>query len=255
MAESQAHGFQFEDMTINFIFTRQDVIDAILSWKDKNYTSIFDIPEYEHLVKFFGEGHEMLPFSKQEYIDSIKLDMPLPISIKASKKTNNEHKKVEFGDIQRTIENFSLTEVEQFSIVILEYSQNGGKKVVQNTIVTTINQDNFIHKKFCDFNQTDKPSLLNQGIHNIKKLPAGRIPTSTKKLHREILKSYIKDLEVLTSHVKIDSKKQRRVQCSIKRTDFIKSQNETDKKNNIIFNEFFVKKEIISGTRARNKKK
>jgi len=254
--ESQAHGFKFEDIILNTIFDNQTVIDAINLWKSKDYTAIFDIPEYKYLLKYQNEHNIDSSFTEEEYLASLKLDIKLPISIKSTKQSKSPRKKIEFGDIQRTIKNFSLYDVKEFSIIILEYKQIESTKRIMNTIVLNMDKDNNLIKDITKFAKSNSLNSLEAFTPKIKRLEHGYIDTKIKSIYRTELKNILSTQASLTGHVKIDSKKQRRVQCSIKKCSFFESQTEKDIYNSKLLNKWLCEDtvtEIHSSSRKLNR--
>ena len=65
---------------------------------------------------------------------------------------------------------------------------------------------------------------LAEYVNYIKNIPAGREAQQETKTERTVLKNCISDKNALmTIHPKVDSKKQRRVQCSVKINELIKA--------------------------------
>jgi len=238
--ESQSHGFKFENIILKTIFNNDNVRNAINAWKKKDYTAIFDIPEYSYLLKYHKK-HDWKPlcFTEKEYLEALKLKVKLPLSIKSTKQSKSKNKKIEFGDIQRTIKNFSLYDVKEFSIIILEYKQTGNKKVIKNTIVVNMDKNNSIIKGITDFAFSTTLNKLEQEVSDIKKIEKGLVQKETKKELRTKMKDILSTQSFLTGLIKIDSKSQRRVQCSIKKLDFVNSQSKIDKDNTIFMNNVF----------------
>ena len=240
--ESQSHGFKFEDIIIDFIFDSDTVKDSIKLWKKIDYTSIFDIPEYDYLSDFYKANMaNEIPFSKEEFKNSLKLDIDLPISIKSSKSSKSKNKKIEFGDIQRTIKNFSLYNVKRFSLIILGYKQEGIFKTIKDVVVVNLNKNNSVIKditKFAKRGDGQTISEIKQLVDSVKFLPRGTIEKEVKAKLRKDFKEYFQEQLQLTPLIKIDSKNQRRVQCSIKKIAFINSQNEQDRRNTKILLDF-----------------
>jgi len=253
--ESQAHGFKFEDIVLNNIFDNKIIIDAINFWKSKDYTAIFDIPEYKYLLKYQKE-HNIIPsFTEQEYLSSLKLDIKLPISIKSTKQSKSPRKKIEFGDIQRTIKNFSLYDVKEFSIIIIEYKQIEDKKRIMNTIVLNMDKNNYIIKDITKFAKSKGLKNIEAFTPIIKSLKPGFIDTKIKAAYRLRSKTILLTQESLTGHIKIDSKKQRRIQCSIKKSSFFESQTEKDIYNNELLNKWLCKDKVTEISSSSRKLK
>ena len=235
--ESQSHGFKFEDIILDTIFDNEKVKSAIKFWKSKDYTAIFDIPEYSYLLKYQIEHGIIMDFTEEEYTDSLKLKVKLPLSIKSTKQSKSPNKKIEFGDIQRTIKNFSLYDVKEFSIIIIEYKQIEDVKRIVNVIVTNMDKNNEIVIDITKFAKSTYLNELEEFVPNIKRLNKGKIEAPVKKEYRKVLKTILNTQESLTGLIKIDSKTQRRVQCSIKKSLFISSQNKEDMNNTSILKE------------------
>ena len=67
-------------------------------------------------------------------------------------------------------------------------------------------------------------NLLADYCTYIKNIPAGKEAQQKTKTEREVLKNCVGDKNALFKiHPKVDSKKQRRVQCSVKMSDLIKA--------------------------------
>ena len=61
-------------------------------------------------------------------------------------------------------------------------------------------------------------------VDYIKNIPAGREAQQETKTERTVLKNCVEDKKALFKiHTKVDSKKQRRVQCSVKIKELIKA--------------------------------
>jgi len=237
--ESQSHGFKFEDIILKTIFSNKTVRAAIKTWKTKDYTAIFDIPEYSYLLKYYKKHDMTLNFNEEEYLTSLKLDVKLPLSIKSTKQSKSKNKKIEFGDIQRTIKNFSLYDVKEFSIIVIEYKQVDKKKVIKNTIVVNMDKSNPIIKDITQFAKSVALPTLENSVSNVKQLEKGFIEPTIKKALRANMKALLSIQSSLTGLIKIDSKNQRRVQCSIKKLDFVASQTTTDRNNTLFLNNIF----------------
>lgn len=205
MAESQKHGFLFENIIINNIFTNPKNIEIINEFKINKYTSRWDVPTFEELVHNLGD----VGMSEQEFNSGIIDGLTLPISIKSQPVNKKE---IEFGDIMRTIENFSLEITDEFNVILLEYSQNGDNKDIVNIDCIAVNKDSV----FCQELITNKHRLLNEVsalTRKVSKLPKNtRIDKVILKEMRGSFKSVLNDTE-LSARIKVDSKTQRRTQC------------------------------------------
>lgn len=205
MAESQKHGFLFENIIINNIFTNPKNIEIINEFKINKYTSRWDVPAFEELVHNLGD----VGMSEQEFNEGIIDGLTLPISIKSQPVNKKE---IEFGDITRTIENFSLEITDEFNVILLEYIQNGNNKDIVNIDCITVNKG----ADFCWGLITDKHRILNKVSALTKKV--SQLPKNTR-IHKDTLialrssfESVLNDTE-LKARIKVDSKTQRRTQC------------------------------------------
>jgi len=266
--ESQNHGFKFETLFIDKIFTNKQVRDCVVAWKEHstNYTSIFDIPEFDFLARFYSDILEKtLPINKKEYEDSIfSLGLSLPISIKSYKKTKTGKKKIEFGSILRNLENFGFQNLlSSFSIISFEYVQDKNFKIVKNVDFYKIDKSNPILSIFrCPYINSDI-ELFNMSNKGIAK---GKVAASIKKAKRKKLSNILDNnlnkyttsdnstIKILEGRLKFDSKTQRRTQCTINK--IILKENFYVLNDKITtLNNYFINKKINSTTRKRNVKK
>ena len=158
--------------------------------------------------------------SKEEY-DALKengytsgmdimkgLMSPYDYSIKTSKGNT-----VDCGDILRR------RQETDYNLVVGCYSQVGDNKVFYSEYTFYIRPE---HESILwgrmNYNQ------LAEYVNYIKNIPAGKQAQQETKTERTVLKNCITDKNALmTIHPKVDSKKQRRVQCSVKMSDLIKA--------------------------------
>lgn len=227
--ESQGHGFTFEFMFLDAIFENEKVKECLLKWKKhpKNYISIFDIPDFRYLKGFYDNIlGEDIPITKKEYEENIlSKGLTLPISIKSYKQTKNGKKKIEFGDLHRTIENFGFhNELERFSIICFEYQQHSATKTVKAVNFYNMDKTNSLLSVFKD-DRIQKE--IDETVDSVKSIERGYVPPRVKKRKREELRTILgkgenefeleegKNTKILEPRVKIDSKNQRRVQCTI----------------------------------------
>ena len=158
--------------------------------------------------------------SKEEY-DALKengytsgmdimkgLMSPYDYSIKTSKGNT-----VDCGDILRR------RQETDYNLVVGCYSQVGDNKVFHSEYTFYIRPEH--EQKLwgrMNYNQ------LAEYVNYIKNIPAGREAQQETKTERTVLKNCIEDKNALVKiHPKVDSKKQRRVQCSVKMSDLIKA--------------------------------
>ena len=129
-------------------------------------------------------------------------------SIKTSKGNT-----VDCGDILRR------RQETDYNLVVGCYSQVGDNKVFYSEYTFYIRPEH--EQKLwgrMNYNQ------LAEYVDYIKNIPAGREAQQETKTERTVLKNCIEDKNALMKiHPKVDSKKQRRVQCSLKMSDLIKA--------------------------------
>ncbi len=129
-------------------------------------------------------------------------------SIKTSKGN-----KVDCGDILRR------RQETDYNLVVGCYSQVGDNKVFYSEYTFYIRPEH--EQKLwgrMNYNQ------LAEYVDYIKNIPAGKEAQQETKTERTVLKNCIEDKNALFKiHPKVDSKKQRRVQCSVKMSDLIKA--------------------------------
>lgn len=145
-----------------------------------------------------------------------------------------------------------LVESKDVDIITITYNQINKKiKKAKNTIL--INHDLLIQKLKEDipkiFNITFEEWILKikDYVERVKSIPHGKC---VNKWYREEVKGICKDIPYFRVHPKVDSKSQRRVQCSINLKNIpIEEEYEGGKFRNITYI-----KEIISSPRKRNLK-
>ena len=133
---------------------------------------------------------------------------PYDYSIKTSKGNT-----VDCGDILRR------RQETDYNLVVGCYSQVGDNKVFYSEYTFYIRPE---HESILwgrmNYNQ------LAEYVDYIKNIPAGREAQQETKTERTVLKNCIEDKNALVKiYPKVDSKKQRRVQCSVKMSDLIKA--------------------------------
>ena len=133
---------------------------------------------------------------------------PYDYSIKTSKGNT-----VDCGDILRR------RQETDYNLVVGCYSQVGDNKVFYSEYTFYIRPEH--EQKLwgkMNYNQ------LAEYVNYIKNIPAGREAQQETKTERTVLKNCIEDKNALIQiNPKVDSKKQRRVQCSVKMSDLIKA--------------------------------
>ena len=133
---------------------------------------------------------------------------PYDYSIKTSKGNT-----VDCGDILRR------RQETDYNLVVGCYSQVGDNKVFYSEYTFYIRPEHE-HKLWGKMNYNQ----LAEYVDYIKNIPAGKEAQQETKTERTVLKNCIEDKNALFKiHPKVDSKKQRRVQCSVKMSDLIKA--------------------------------
>ena len=133
---------------------------------------------------------------------------PYDYSIKTSKGNT-----VDCGDILRR------RQETDYNLVVGCYSQVGDNKVFYSeyTFYIRPEHEQKIWGKM-NYNQ------LAEYVDYVKNIPAGKEAQQETKTERTVLKNCIEDKNALMKiHPKVDSKNQRRVQCSLKMSDLIKA--------------------------------
>ena len=129
-------------------------------------------------------------------------------SIKTSKGNT-----VDCGDILRR------RQETDYNLVVGVYEQCGDNKVFHTEYTFYIKPEH--ERKLwgkMNYNQ------LAEYVDYIKNIPAGKEAQQETKIERTVLKNCIEDKNALVKiHPKVDSKKQRRVQCSVKIKELIKA--------------------------------
>ena len=120
---------------------------------------------------------------------------------------------VDCGDILRR------REEEKYNLVVAVWEQVGMTKVFHTEYTFYISPSD-TQKLWGRMNY----NLLAEYVDYIKNIPAGKAAQQETKTTRTILKNCTEDKKALfTINPKVDSKKQRRVQCSLKIKDLIKA--------------------------------
>ena len=127
-------------------------------------------------------------------------------------KTTNGNR-IDCGDILRR------RQENEYHLVVAQWEQAGDNKVFYNEYTFFITPD-LEQKLWGKMNY----NLLAEYVDYIKNIPAGKQAQQETKTERTVLKNCITDKNALmTIHPKVDSKKQRRVQCSVKINELIKA--------------------------------
>jgi hypothetical protein len=183
--------------------------------KNNNYTSKFDIP-----------------CSKNKY------DSNENISIKTTSSNS-----IDCGDIMR----FFSRSKENITIIVIVYKQVGDyKKIVE------ILEINYTEELRNILFGTITIEVLNEYITFIKSIPNGKVSADTKRLYKKMKK----DLQMnygmkINISPKVDSKNQRRVQCSIPNISAIHPSFIISKTTEPIIRNIYIEPQILSARRKR----
>ena len=135
----------------------------------------------------------------------------LSISDYSIKTTNGN--KIDCGDVLRR------RQETDYNLVVGCYSQVGENKVFHTEYTFYIKPEHE-QKLWGRMNY----NLLADYVNYIKNIPAGKKAQQETKAERTLLKNCVSDKNALVKiHPKVDSKKQRRVQCSVKIKELIKA--------------------------------
>ena len=127
-------------------------------------------------------------------------------------KTTNGNK-IDCGDVLRR------RQETDYNLVVGCYSQVGENKVFHTEYTFYIKPEHE-QKLWGRMNY----NLLAEYVNYIKNIPAGKKAQQDTKTERTLLKNCVSDKNALVKiHPKVDSKKQRRVQCSVKIKELIKA--------------------------------
>ena len=135
----------------------------------------------------------------------------LSISDYSIKTTNGN--KIDCGDVLRR------RQETDYNLVVGCYSQVGENKVFHTEYTFYIKPE---HEQKLWGRMNYNP--LAEYVNYIKNIPAGKKAQQETKTERTLLKNCVSDKNALVKiHPKVDSKKQRRVQCSVKIKELIKA--------------------------------
>jgi hypothetical protein len=166
-----------------------------LFWDSEIRQNVFDLPSCINDTEKFDVPHNKNKFNQHENI-----------SIKTSGNTN-----IDCGDILRFYDrdDFDTT------MILLNYKQNNDYKEIGE--ITEINYSEEMRNIL--FGNIPREEL-EEYVNFIKSIPSGKAPKEIRdeyiKRKKDIQKKY--DMKINISP-KVDSKKQRRVQCSIPKTE------------------------------------
>lgn len=152
------------------------------------------------------------------------------------------------GDILR-VKNYDFNE--EHTIIIISYKQKGNYKYI--TVIYEITYNQALHSLLFDSVTHDELISFNTYV---KEIPHGKVSNEIKHIYKSQSKNLSKR-GILTYHAKVDSKKQRRTQCSIPKfaknlQPFIKYQSSPDAPN--VLRGITIPPYIYSPLRARHAK-
>ena len=180
--------------------------------------------DYENLVikRITGKGKKEYDKLKGKggYTSSMDIVKGLLSDKDRSVKTTNGNK-VDCGDILRRMRE------KEYEIIVGQYRQDGGNKIVHTEYVFNIKPEDY--DKLWG---TMKYELVEEYDRFIKSIPKTREGQQATKEERTRIKNNIACKDALmVIHPKVDSKSQRRVQCSFKIDQMIESGIEYTKKD------------------------
>lgn len=136
-----------------------------------------------------------------------KYDSNENVSIKTTKSSN-----IDCGDILRFY-NGDFTN--KYTIILIKYSQNGNKKIIDEIVEIDYNEElrNYLFGSITE-------EILTNYVKSIKSIPKGPVSVDIKNTYK-LLKNQLQSMYNMNINIspKVDSKSQRRVQCSITRFD------------------------------------
>jgi hypothetical protein len=188
--ERQGHGKAFEDWVVDTFMEKRKIPSHTEKWDAEGVT-------FKPEVKIYTDPYNSLP-----------------ISIKTCKYNQS----INFGDAIRQFENN-----QDFLLIVGFWKNTGGKKKIVQVVEKVISKDNW-HDLFIDF-QTEK----DKGEAHCRKRTREKIEELDKTIKntagyqeaRKKAKEEKSEIQsAMTLNPKIDSKKQRRLQCSLKSSTF-----------------------------------
>lgn len=174
-----------------------------------------------------------------------KFDSNENVSIKTFKNNN-----LDCADILRF---FNYDFDKKNTIILIKYKQCGNKKIIEKIIEVDYNKK--MHEKlFGDITQ----KKLEKYINYIKSIPRGKVPSDiSNEYKKEKIRLQLEYNMYINISPKVDSKNQRRVQCSIPKIfDFLEKNREfiISESNDCVIRGKEIPREIVSNPRVRNKK-
>jgi hypothetical protein len=197
-------------------------------------------------VKVFGLN-QCINDTKKYDIDACenKFDPVENVSIKTSSNNN-----IDCGDIMRF---FNGDFTKKYTIILIRYTQKDNHKCVKEILeiaYTSALRDHLFG--------TATQEVLQEYVDLIKAIPSGSVTEEIKKEYKlrkcELQKTHNMAINISP---KVDSKSQRRVQCSIPKVDSLLVQFPEiiiSRTNESIIRNVHISSEILSAARVRNKK-
>jgi len=161
---------------------------------------------------------EITGLSKEEYdalkdngyTDEFDLVKGLIVDYDGSIKSTGSNT-IDCADIQKKMQH------KQYNLIVGKYDQVGDSKVFHTEYVFFIQPEH--HNLLWGNMRMDD---IDAFVNYIKSIPSGKVAQQDSKIARKIFKEEIQDKTALyTINPKVDSKNQRRVQCSLKITELI----------------------------------
>ena len=161
---------------------------------------------------------EITGLSKEEYdalkdngyTDEFDLVKGLIVDYDGSIKSTGSNT-IDCADIQKKMQH------KEYNLIVGKYDQVGDSKVFHTEYVFSIQPEHY-NLLWGSMRVDDIDAFVNY----VKSIPSGKIAQQDSKVARKIFKEEIQDKKALYSiNPKVDSKNQRRVQCSLKITELI----------------------------------
>jgi hypothetical protein len=167
-----------------------------LFWDSEIRQKVFGLPECKNDTQKYDVSCSKNKFNPQENI-----------SIKTSGNSN-----IDCGDIMRFYDRDDETDI---TIILVRYEQINNKKKIKEII-----EINYSDEMRNILFGSVTPDILNEYVQLIKNIPNGTVTEAIKKNYKE-QKNKIQETYNMKINIspKVDSKKQRRVQCSITKID------------------------------------
>lgn len=161
---------------------------------------------------------EITGLSKEEYdalkdngyTDEFDLVKGLIVDYDGSIKSTGSNT-IDCADIQKKMQH------KEYNLIVGKYDQVGDSKVFHTEYVFSIQPEHY-NLLWGSMRVDDIDAFVNY----VKSIPSGKVAQQDSKVARKIFKEEIQDKKALYSiNPKVDSKNQRRVQCSLKITELI----------------------------------